>query len=384
MDAARVLSGLIAIDTSIPPGENYGAAMDYLEPYFKQVGFETNKIEIPAEHAEGRTGRINLIAHRRNPGKPRLIFYGHADVVPAAGWDAFKATVKDGKLYGRGAADMKGGIVGLLVGLEAVKTKPVNYDISVAITTDEEFSQASQLRYIARFLEPVKGTPVFCLDSNFGFVAVTGLGALHMVVRVKGKSVHSGLSHLGENAIEKSVPMLQALLELKKKVAGRKSRIPVTKDTGLDFMVPRLNINVIQGGLKVNIVPDFCDISIDRRTIPEESIADAEKELMDCLKSVPGVNWEVEGVTKIPAVPPREDPIIDKLAQTIKEVTGNTGKFGEMGSGDLSTIVADDWKGHEFGLGVIRPDNNIHGKDEFVYLKDIEDLGKIVAKFLTE
>ena len=76
MDAVKVLSGFIAIDTSVPPGEHYGAAMDYLEPYFRQVGFETRKIEIPAEHAEGRTGRFNLIAHRRNPGKPRLIFSG--------------------------------------------------------------------------------------------------------------------------------------------------------------------------------------------------------------------------------------------------------------------------------------------------------------------
>ena len=115
-------------------------------------------------------GRFNLVCERSAETKPRLIFYGHVDVVPAAGWDAFRGRVSDGRLYGRGAADMKGGIVGLLGGLEAVSDKPVNYDIGVVITTDEEMSQASQLRYLARFLEPVKDASVFCLDSSFGFV----------------------------------------------------------------------------------------------------------------------------------------------------------------------------------------------------------------------
>ncbi len=382
MDYASVLSDFIRIDTSVPPGNNYDRAVAYLEPFFRQVGCETQVITIPPEHAEGLTGRVNLIAHHRAGGKPRLIFYGHIDVVPAEGWPAFQPEVRDGKLYGRGAADMKGGIVALLGGLEAVKNKPLKYDISIAVTTDEEVSQASQLRYLARFLEPVKGADVFSLDSNFGYVAIAGLGALHFDIRVKGKSVHSGLSHLGVNAVENAVPLLNALLELKKKVTRRQSRIATHADTGLARMVPRLNINKINGGLKVNIVPDSCVIAVDRRTIPEEDLADAEKELLDCLRSVRAVDWEVEKTFRIPAGPVCDGPIIDELAAIIKQVTGSTGKYGEMGSGDLSHIVANHWQGREFGLGVIRPSCNIHGQNEFVYVKDMEALGEIIARFI--
>jgi succinyl-diaminopimelate desuccinylase len=230
MDYIQLLSDLISIDTSVPPGDNYEKTVDYLQPIFRQVGFETEKIAIPPEHAEGRKGRVNLLCHRRSEGKPRLIFYVHIDVVPAHGWTAFQPRVEGGKIYGRGAADMKGAIPSLLAALEKCKRSPLKYDTSVMITTDEELSQASQLSYISQFLGPLKDAYFFDLDSSFGYVSIAGLGALQMDVRVSGKSVHSALSHLGENAVEKAIPLLNALLELKNRVAQRKSRIRAPGD----------------------------------------------------------------------------------------------------------------------------------------------------------
>jgi succinyl-diaminopimelate desuccinylase len=382
MDYVKILEDIISIDTSVPSGLNYGKAIAYLQPLFEGAGFETEKIHIPEEFAEGREGRVNLICHRREMGKPRLIFYGHIDVVPAEGWDAFHPRVENGKIYGRGAADMKGGIVALLLGLEALKEKPLKYDTSVMITTDEETSQASQIRYLTQFLQPVSGAYVFSLDSSFGYVGIANLGVLQMDIKVKGKSVHSGLAHLGENAVEKANLLMNALLNLKGKVIQRKSQVDVHPDTGLAKMESKLNINKIEGGLKVNIIPDQCLISLDRRLIPEENLEEAEEELMDTLSSVKEVEWQVERVFRIPTVPPCQDAIVDELAQIIKEVTGQSGKLGEMGSGDLPYIVASEWGGREFGLGVIRTECNIHGKDEFVYQKDIEDLAEIISQFL--
>lgn len=382
MDYVKVLSDYIAIDNSVPPGKNYRAAIEYLEPLFRQAGFDTTVIGIPPEHAGGLEGRVNLIAHRRAKGKPKLVFYAHTDVVPAQGWDAFKPRFENGRIYGRGAADMKGGAVGLLGALEKVAHVALAYDVSVIVTTDEEVSQSDQLRYLARFLQPLKGAYVFSLDSSFGFVSVAGLGALHMDIVVKGKSVHSAMSHLGKNAVEDAVLLVNALLTLKKKVEARQSAVLVSPDTGLERMVSRLNVNKIEGGLKVNIVPERCVVSVDRRLIPEEDMDDAEREIRECLASVPGVDWEIAKTFKIPGTRPCEDPIVDRLSEIIMQVTGQTGKFGEMGSGDLSHIVVNDWKGQSFGLGVIRPECNIHGKDEFVYLADIEALGEIIARFL--
>lgn len=382
MDYLKTLCDLISIDTTVPPGRNYDKAIDYLEPLFQQVGCSTHKINIPPEHAEGRQGRVALICHRREPGKPRLIFYGHIDVVPAEGWDAFKPRVEDGRVYGRGSADMKGAIISLLMALEDLQTRHLKYDVSIAVTTDEELSQASQLRYLANFLNPVNNARVFSLDSNFGFVSIAGLGALQVEIKIKGLSVHSGLSHLGINAVEQAVPLMQALFNLKNRVLQKKSRIAVHPDTGLKFMEPRLNINMIHGGLKVNIVPDECIISIDRRLVPEEKLEDAEKEIVEALATVHGVDWEVNKVMSIPTIPPCEDPMVSDLAAVIQKITGRNGRYGEMGSGDLSPVVNQDWSGVDFGLGVIRTECNIHGKYEFVYIKDVEALSSIIAEFL--
>ncbi len=379
----QVLKHLISIDTSVPPGKNYAEAINYLAPLFAGTGFETQKVEIPPDFAEGREGRINLICHRRDSFKPRLIFYGHIDVVPAQGWDAFTARVENGKIYGRGAADMKGAIPALLMALEKCKNEPLLYSTSVMITTDEELSQASQLRFIRQFLQPVRDAYFFDLDSNFGYVSIAGLGAVQMNIRVKGKSVHSGLSHLGENAVEQASLLINALLKLKRKVTRKKSKIQVHPDTGLDTMVPRLNINMVHGGLKVNIIPDECIISIDRRLIPEENVKDARKEILDTLSSVRKVHWDIQEEFSIPTVPPCEDPVTDKLVYLLKDITGKGDKYGEMGSGDLANIVINEWQAKEFGLGVIRTDSNIHGNNEYVYQKDIEALSEIIYRFLT-
>jgi succinyl-diaminopimelate desuccinylase len=384
MDYIQILRDLIAFDTTVPPGKNYGEIINYLDPLFRQVGWQTEKIEIPREEAEGREGRVNLLCHRREVDRPRLIFYAHIDVVPAQGWEAFQARVENGRIYGRGAADMKGAIPALLLALERCQNQPLKYNTSVMITTDEEYSQASQLRYLSRYLQPLEGAYFFDLDSNFGYVSIAGLGALQLDIRVKGRSVHSGLSHLGENAIEKAIPLLNALQDLKKKVSQRKSKVLTHPDTGLDRMTARLNVNMIQGGLKINVVPDQCIISVDRRLIPEENLADARKEIMETLSAVPDVRWEIEREFSIPTVPPRDDPQIDKLAGILKKVIGEGGQYGEMGSGDLSNIVINEWGGQEFGLGVIRTESNIHGMNEFVYQKDIKDLAEIIFRFLSQ
>jgi succinyl-diaminopimelate desuccinylase len=252
------------------------------------------------------------------------------------------------------------------------------------VTTDEEVGQADQIRYLGQFLQPVTGAYFWDLDSSFGYVVVASLGAVQMDIKVSGKSVHSALANLGVNAIEKSVGLLDALLDLKDRVTERKSSVPAHPDTGITHMVARLNIDMIKGGIKVNIIPDECSISIDRRLIPEENVTDAEKEIMDALNSVEDVKWEVEQIFRIPTVPPlHEDAVTDKLSKLIKDVTGKTGRYGEMGSGDFGPIASNEWKAKHFGLGVIRSDESFHGKNEFVRMKDIEDLAEIIARFLT-
>lgn len=385
MDYVKILEDLISIDTTVPPGRNYEKIMDYLMPLFQEVGCETEKICIPKEYAGGQEGRVNLIAHRRSPGKPRLILYTHADVVPVAGWDGFKPKVEDGKIYGRGSSDDKGNIVALLMGLEKARDKALRYDTLAIVTVDEEVghADANEIRYLRRFLEPVAGACFLALDADFGYVIVATLGILAMGITVKGKSVHQGRAYLGENAVEKAILLMQPLLELQKDIIRKRSKIPASPELGIQHMQPNLSITMIHGGIKVNIVPDECVVSIARRIIPEENIDDVEKEIMNALNSVSDVRWEVKTIMRSPTVPPTYDePVSGRLAEIIGAVTGGTGKYGAMGTLPIDP-VALEWQAKIFGTGLSRSlESNAHGKNECVYQRDIEHLSEIIAQFI--
>lgn len=383
MSYIDMLQQLISMDTSVPTGRDYGEAINFLKHLLDGAGFESTIVEIPCEVA-GRSGRLNLVSRRRAEGRRRLIMYSHVDVVSGEGWDAFTPRVTQDRIYGRGAADMKGGIAALLHALDRVKDQALGYDTLVIVTTDEETGQASQLRFLGPYLQPSAGAAVFSLDASFGYVTVANLGVVQLEIEVQGTSVHSGLAHMGENAVEKALALIAPLLTLKESLSTRKSDVRVHPGLKLDRMETRLNVNRMSGGTGTNIVPDTCAISVDRRLIPEEDTEAARQELMTALGSVRGVRWRVTKEHQIPPThPTTQDPAVIKLAHCLEEVIGQTGRYGDMISGDLPHIAVSEWKAHPFGLGVIRPECNVHGKDEFAYKKDIEALSHVISRFLT-
>ena len=146
-------------------------------------------------------------------------------------------------------------------------------------------------------------------------------------------------------------------------------------------MQGNLSITVIHGGVKDNIVPDECVFSLRRRIIPEENKEDVEKEVMDALRSVPGVRWEVKRRSSSQTRPSFNEPVTDELAAVIKDVTGKTGKYGGMGTLPLEPVT-NEWQAVLFSMGVGHVETNGHGKNEFVILKDIEDLAEIITRFV--
>jgi len=383
VDHLDILCRLIEIDTSGVDGSGCREAMSLLALSFESAGLETRRVDIPAVAAEGRDGRMALVCHRRRPGRERLIVYSHVDVVPAKGWPAFEARRSDGKIYGRGAADMKGSIAVLAGALESLKDVPLEYDLSVLVTMDEETQQRSQLEYVTTELAPGEAPHVLSMDAGFGYVSIANLGVLQMDVMVRGESVHSGLSHMGKNAVEDANALIGAVLSLKQRVTRRRSETRTHPDTGLPVMEPRLNVNQIEGGLARNIIPDSCVFSIDRRLLPEERTKDARAEIVETLRGVSSAEWEILRESVIEPVPPCDDPEAEILADIVRDVTGATGLYGEMISGDLPGAATQLWSGKVFGLGLIRPESRIHGIDEFVYESDMNQLKEVLARFLT-
>ena len=383
MDHVALLSRLIEIDTSGTDGAGCRKLLALLEQQLASAGCATHIVDIPPTSADGLEGRAALIAHRRALGRPRLVVYGHVDVVPADGWDAYSPRLADGKVFGRGSSDMKGSIAALVVALAHLKDSPLHYDLTVAMTMDEETHQLSQLEYLTPEVDAGPGTHLLSLDAGFGYVSVANLGVLQMDVAVRGQAVHSGLAHLGRNAVEDASRLIAAILELKRRVVARRSAVPTHPGTGLEVMEPRLNVNQVEGGLARNIVPDICTFSIDRRLLPDETVEDSRAEILQALDSVDGAQWDILREFVIPPVPPSDDPEAEVLSGVVGEVTGSTGLYGEMISGELPYATRRYWGGKVFGTGVIRPESHIHGVDEFVYERDLHQLGEVLVRFLT-
>ncbi|MFZ2536222.1 M20 family metallopeptidase, partial [Methanothrix sp.] len=287
-----LLKNIISFRTVAPPGDCYQEIVEWLEPIFRDMGFETTKMKMPAEVFAAKCSDSRLVGDRYNlradlsvGAEKTLVIYAHLDVVPAEGeWDTdpFCAVQKNGRVYGRGVSDCKGSVAALVAALKALlsKEKP-KYNLSILLTTDEEVGGYSGLCYLTD-LGQVKGDLMLCMDGFSDDVGIGSNGIITWDVMVKGRSDHSGSSFLGVNAVERSIPVMERLMDLKKVVQARRSRLPASspvKSVGIENLMPILNITMVNGGVKENIVPDRCVLRGDRRVIPEERMEEAMEEI---------------------------------------------------------------------------------------------------------
>ena len=231
----NVLKDLIAFKTVAPPGSCYNEIIDYLISIFKSMGFRTEKIVMPLEIFEAKCqdsrlagDRVNLRASLDAGAKETLVIYTHVDVVPTGDdWstDPFRMVLKEGRAYGRGTSDSKGAVAGLIAALQALlKNGKPKYNLSILLTTDEEVGGYSGLCFFAD-QGLIKGDYMLCMDGFCDDLVIGSNGIVTWEVTVHGKSAHSGSSFLGINALEKSLPVMEALMTLKKAVQSRRSTL---------------------------------------------------------------------------------------------------------------------------------------------------------------
>ncbi|MHC1631601.1 MAG: M20 family metallopeptidase [Methanotrichaceae archaeon] len=387
-----VLKDLISFETVAPPGKNYHEIVDYLIPIFADLGFETEKIVMPQEIFEQRCNvpglvgdRVNLRARLDIGAEKTVVIYTHLDVVPPGrGWstDPFVLTVKEGRVYGRGTADSKGAVAGLIAALQAIRRCGKHrYNLEVVLTTDEEVGGYSGLCYFADE-GLIEGDYMLCMDGFSDDIIIGCNGIITWQVVIHGKSAHTGASFLGVNAIEQALPVIEAILDLKKIVESRRSSLRASSELeefGLTQVRPMLNLTVIEGGIKENIVPDRCVIRGDRRVIPEEKMNEAAAEMERAVKRS-GIELDWRTWNGYP--PMKIDPHhhwVDQVSKALEKAIGKTPKLaGAQYSLDQSYVV-DVTKIPACVYGVGRQtDCNPHGADENVTLEDL----KIYAKFM--
>ncbi len=402
-----LLRDLIKIPTVVPPGNNYADLVDFVEPLFKNLGFTNERVIVPDEHIKAipyplEGPRINLVATREHGKKEAVTIYAHMDVVPIEEpWtkDPFAGIVENGKLYGRGACDMKSGIAGMLVAFEVMNELNLipHFNLICTLCTDEEIGVYPGIYHLAKE-GYVKG---HILNTELGTqlpIIMAGVaGMIDVTIRTKGRSCHSGMNFLGINAVEEMVPILVELLKLKKEVEKRESKVPLIpalRSLGApsDQMTPMFNLDIIRGGNKANIVPSECELLINRRYIPEEHYEDIVEEIRAAIErgkaNSKALDVEVTFThANYPFKADTENQYSQKMRAALKAVHGyQDSDFvygGASGSTDMG-FVAHALNTDKFiGVGAITLDNiSAHQPDEWVRIDDLLNMTKQLVHYL--
>ena len=395
----RFLHDLVCIPTVVPPGSNYEDAIGLAQDQMRKIGIDCRVVDADLKHLQ-ESGIQTTLLHGRRPNLiiskrwddegPNILLNGHIDVVPPGdGWrfPPFSATVKDNLMFGRGTSDMKGSIAAIVFALSALSQLDLQLHGSVAllITVDEEIGGVTGLLDLVR-RDLVKGDCCLVADSSIESIKYAANGCLRFKLVTYGKAAHSSRPWMGVNAIEKMIKVLNVLFEYSDRLSKVKSKIAVHESYGIDHLRPTMSIGVINGGLKVNVVPDKCEALLDRRVIPEEKVADEAKRVLslvdDLKKRDPALSVTVNYSHFHESFESDPDSWgVKILSEAYKETTGTAPFLGG------SPGCTDGCYTSRIGiptmlLGASRAYSGGHAKDEYVDLNDVFLFSKIVAAFL--
>ncbi|PTX54948.1 succinyl-diaminopimelate desuccinylase [Litoreibacter ponti] len=404
-DLIALTQELIRIPTLNPPGENYREICEYLRARLEARGFTCQMIR-----AEGTPGdsdrypRWNIVA-RTDGARPGdcVHFNSHTDVVEVgAGWteDPFGGALKDGKIYGRGACDMKGGLAASIIAAEAFLECHPDFAGSIEIsgTADEETGGYGGVAYLAEhghyanvqhviIPEPLQKDRI-CLGHR---------GVWWAEIETRGEIAHGSMPFLGDCAVRHMGAVIAEMeASLFPALSRKKTAMPVVP---VGARSSTLNINSLHGGqaepqpdftgLPSACVPDHAKMIIDRRYLMEETKAEVEGEVRAVLDKVAAERetfrydlneiWSIE-----PTMAPKDAPVVTSVAQAIGDVLGREAEYvvspGTYDQkhidriGKLDNCIA-------YGPGLLEL---AHKPDEYVGVDDMLDSAKVMALVLVD
>jgi acetylornithine deacetylase/succinyl-diaminopimelate desuccinylase family protein len=370
------LADLVAIATVNPPGLGYEACARFFSHLLQEWGIDHRVVTV----SDGEHPRLSIVGGY-GPGDPGLHFHGHYDVVSAQSPDQFRPEVRAGRLYGRGAADMKGGIVAMLFALRALQVCGIELERRVTLTLvpDEETGGRLGVRYLdAEGLLPRPALGVLMPEPSSGVIWHACRGVLTLRVTVKGKPAHGAFAHHGVNAFEGMVGVMNSLLDVKQRVVARQTALPVTPPEARHSLM--LLGGASASGADFNVVPATAWFSIERRLNPEETLAQARAEL-ECVfdeHRARGLGIEVEVFQQGDAsVSPVDAPLGRALAEAAGRVAGTPARF-ELCPGVLETrfFSRHGVPGYGYGPGLL---GLSHGPEEHIALDALFDCTSVYA-----
>ena len=267
----ETLKKLININTINPPG-NERTLAEYIKSLLDEIGIYS-KVHLLEKN---RANVIGVLGN--NDNGPILVLNGHLDTVPVTGmWDCdpFGGEVIGSKLYGLGSVDMKGAIAAMIGAVKKIKESQDNLKgmLVLSFVADEEKNNSGTIDFLKRFKKinyTVIGEP-----TNLNLV-ISNRGVLRLKIFTHGISGHCSSPESGINAIYKMIGVIEKLRENTHIVDSRNNNY---------LSKPSISINMIKGGTAENIIPDICEIVLDRRLTYTEDKNEVEREIVDILEN---------------------------------------------------------------------------------------------------
>jgi acetylornithine deacetylase/succinyl-diaminopimelate desuccinylase family protein len=343
------------------------------------------KENIDARIIEGKKGVCNVFA--KLPGKKegkRILFNGHIDVVlPGENWtyDPFAANIDNGKIYGRGAVDMKSGVATMLAAMLAFKRSGIAFNgeiLFMAVGDEETGSEFGTVHLIKKGLAEGVDYAIVTEPTNLE-IKLGNRGLRWIDLCVKGESSHAGRPFLGINAVSYAARIIEAIDSMGFDVRNDQFEIPI----------PSFSVTQIKGGHKENVVPERCDLVLDRRMLPGETETKVLKELERIVKPLmteergPKIDIRFRPGYFDPFIISEDEPIARATIEAVEEITGGQVKIaGKAACTDAS---------HLFNLAGIPtvlfgPGNEhlSHKPDEHVAVENLVTATSVYISILTK
>lgn len=390
-------SELVRVPTVNPPGDAYEDCARLIGARLTACGFDVDYVaaEGRPEHTS-RHPRLNVIGRRRGDrDRPLLHLNGHFDVVPVGeGWtvDPFGGIVGDGRIYGRGACDMKAGIAAAVYAAEAVRRAGVALAGSLEIsgTVDEESGGWAGMAYLAeqgRISADRTDFVIIPEPLNVDRICVGHRGVYWFELTTHGHIAHGSMPFLGTSAIDHMASLLESIrTDLKPRLATRRTAVPVVPDGARH---PTINVNTVAGGqvghsIQSPCVADRCSAIFDRRFLLEEGFDATRAEIVELLDSVaarlPGLRYEIRDLMRVdPVRTPEPSRLVETLRRGIGDVLGRDAAIiASPGTYDHKhvTRIGGVAQCVAYGPGVL---DLAHQPDEWCGVDDLLDATRVLA-----
>ena len=331
--------------------------------------------------------RQNVVCHL-GPDRFRksLILNGHMDTVePAADWtmDPFAAEIKDGKLFGLGALDMKGSLSAYLFAVRALIGERVKLDgrLTLEFVVDEESGAASPYGTQLLLQKGILAKAALIGEPGTAKVAIGHRGGYRFRLTTIGEAVHTGTS-----AWEKKARGRNAILDMAKVTCAlQKIELPYKPARAFPGRIPVFTFPTkIEGGKTINMVPDRCSGEGDVRLIPGNSDKQVRMWIEDCLKQTcPEIVFELADLTYVPSVEiAKHEELVDLLVKNATEVLGRKPKVLGAGPWNDAWMLITRSVPTICGFG---PDgDNVHAADEYVDLESLKAVTEIYARLIVD